>query len=163
MLALHTVEHKRRAHHTGDSKQDHNSNGAGLIGIDAAMHRLAVHHPCEEQEEECQDGKDLQEALDEVLLVVDQRPLCQFSESADIKLYHNCYSVIMSKTSYYVLNLTFVDGVEQQFQVDLCLRTAGLARRYDGIALQRGFGIEHILHLVRRAILEGIFLLDLSY
>ena len=69
----------------------------------------------------------------------------------------------MSKTSYYVLNLTLVDGIEQQFQVDLCLRTAGLARYYDGISLQRGFGIEHILHLVGRAIFEGLFLLNLSY
>ncbi len=108
------------------------------------MHRLPVHHPCEEQEEERQDGKDLQEALDEVLLVVDQRPTGQFSESLYIKLNHNCYSVIMSKTRYYILNLTFVDGIEQQFQVDLCLRTAGLAGCYDGIALQGGFGIEHI-------------------
>ena len=69
----------------------------------------------------------------------------------------------MSKTRYYVLYLTFVDGIEQQFQVDLRLRTAGLAGCYDGIALQGGFGIEHILHLVGRAILEGVFLLNLSY
>ena len=89
MLALHAVEHKRRSQYEGGPKQEHDSNGAGLIGIDVAMHRLAVHHPCEEQEEECQDGKDLQEALDEVLLVVDQRPLCQFSESLYIKLNHN--------------------------------------------------------------------------
>lgn len=44
----------------------------------------------------------------------------------------------MSKTRYYVLYLTFVDGIEQQFQVDLRLRTAGLAGCYDGIALQEG-------------------------
>ena len=64
---------------------------------------------------------------------------------------------------FITLDLSFVNGIKQQFEVYLRLCTTLLTRCNHSISLERRLSIECILHLVRCAILKGVLFSNLSH